>query len=73
MDYLKIWKLKYVLDGGFRVQVNDNNLIVVNCNEMVRGSLQGSWVDQASQHGCSLVTTGNGVVQVRAYDQGGSV
>ena len=65
LDYLRIRKLQCLLDGGFRIAVNNSNLIVVNCNEMVRGSLQGQWVDQASRFRCSLVTAGSGGIQVR--------
>ena len=65
IDYLRMRKLQYVLDGGFRVAVNNSNLIVANCNEMVRGSLKGRWVGQASRFRCSLATAGGGGVQAR--------
>ena len=45
--------------------LNDRNQTIVNCNEMIRGSLWDGWAQQASQHKCSLVSAGNGGVQVR--------
>ena len=59
------WKLQDLIDGGSRVSVNDTSQIVLNCNEMIRGSLQGEWVQQASELKCCLVSAGSGGVQVR--------
>ena len=45
--------------------VNDTTQIVVNCNEMIRGSLEGGWAQQVSQYKYSLASVENGGVQVR--------
>ena len=65
INKLRTWKLAYVIDGGFRVRIDHRNQIVLNCNEMVRRSLEGRWVQQASQLRCSLVSAGGGEVQVK--------
>ena len=62
---MRTWRLVHVIDGGFRVSIDNRNQIVLNCNEMVKGSLEGGWVQQASQLRCSLVSAGGGGVQVK--------
>ena len=41
VGYLRIWKAQYALDGRFWAAVNSIDSVVANCNEMIRGSLQG--------------------------------
>ena len=60
IENMRTWKLPYAIEGGFRVRIDHGNRIVINCSEMANVSLEGGWVQQASQLRCSLVLHSRG-------------